>query len=271
MKRIAMILLALLLAVPALADTMAVVNCEEWVSLREKPDTKSARIAKVPLYAHVEDCELAENGFIRGSYDGDTGYILEKYLEPVEDNEAQTLLYQQVGDVAVSANIFNVDGGQVMKVDAVDNSGKDVWNLETPAIEPTELTPYDAFIAGTKDEPRLMLHTMGVGLESRDPVTGEVIWTLKDADVNLGAGNAHAVDEQGRMYISGYYGPDPVCIDMDGKVLWQASTGSDAIFWPYQITLTKEGVVTEYETMNEGSGRIVYDYGDGHILRIEQE
>lgn len=59
---------------------MYVVNCEEWVSLRAMPSTKSERMRKVPLYADVENCFYAGNGFILCEYDGAVGYILEEYL-----------------------------------------------------------------------------------------------------------------------------------------------------------------------------------------------
>ena len=65
---------------------MRVVNCKEFVSLREQRSTGSARLAKVPLGALV----LAfpekgqENGFIWCLYQDQYGYILAEYLEPVK-------------------------------------------------------------------------------------------------------------------------------------------------------------------------------------------
>ena len=61
---------------------MYVVNCEEWVSLRAMPSTKSERMRKVPLYADVENCFDAGNGFVFCEYDGAAGFILEEYLVP---------------------------------------------------------------------------------------------------------------------------------------------------------------------------------------------
>ncbi|MBQ7519316.1 MAG: hypothetical protein IJU12_03285 [Clostridia bacterium] len=71
MKRLVCLLLcaALMLgAAPALAagvsDVMRVVNCQEWVSLREAPETQSKRLAKVYLGELVTDCVASINGFI---------------------------------------------------------------------------------------------------------------------------------------------------------------------------------------------------------------
>lgn len=65
---------------------MQVVNCKEYVSLRETRSTSSARLEKVPLGALV----LAfpeygqENGFIYCFYHDQEGYILAEYLQAAE-------------------------------------------------------------------------------------------------------------------------------------------------------------------------------------------
>ena len=65
---------------------MRVVNCESFVSLREKPSTSSARLKKVPLGARVIAFPGAgeENGFLFCAYEDSYGYILSSYLAPVE-------------------------------------------------------------------------------------------------------------------------------------------------------------------------------------------
>lgn len=60
---------------------MEVVNCEEWVSLREGPSTKAERLMKVPLGARVSDAYHTDNGFVRCVYQGCEGFILWDYLE----------------------------------------------------------------------------------------------------------------------------------------------------------------------------------------------
>ena len=87
MKRIICItlFLALLLSmVPAMADevseVMQVVKCSDYVSLRETPDTKAKRLAKVHLGEYVIYCTEAENGFVHCIYKGYEGYILEQYV-----------------------------------------------------------------------------------------------------------------------------------------------------------------------------------------------
>lgn len=90
MKRFIALLLLLcmvLAAMPALADSgyignMEVVNCREWVSLREAPGTSAKRLVKVSLGAIVGNCRQVNNAWIYAEYDGYSGYILAEYLEP---------------------------------------------------------------------------------------------------------------------------------------------------------------------------------------------
>lgn len=81
-KKLASVCLALLLALSgasALADMMQVVNCENWVSMREAPDTSSDWVVRVPL-GDMVDALSYEGNFIYCTYNGYSGYILASYL-----------------------------------------------------------------------------------------------------------------------------------------------------------------------------------------------
>ena len=57
-----------------------VVNCKEWVSMREKPDTSFKRLTKVPLGAVVTSCVAWYGDYIYCEYKGYKGYISTAYL-----------------------------------------------------------------------------------------------------------------------------------------------------------------------------------------------
>ena len=64
-----------------------VVNCNEWISLREYPSTSARRLAKVPLGAIVkiyrgagEHYGSPYNGFYQTYYNGQWGWCLQEYL-----------------------------------------------------------------------------------------------------------------------------------------------------------------------------------------------
>ena len=94
MKRFAafvfLLCMVLLQHMPALADNeyignMEVVNCNEWVSLRQEPSTSAKRLVKVSLGAIVSNCEQLSDAWVYAEYDGYAGYIQARYLEPSDN------------------------------------------------------------------------------------------------------------------------------------------------------------------------------------------
>lgn len=61
---------------------MEIVNCNEWVSLRETPSTSAKQLVKVSLGSIVRNCYQVNDGWIYAEFDGYSGYILSKYLQP---------------------------------------------------------------------------------------------------------------------------------------------------------------------------------------------
>ena len=88
MKKLIACLLALLLCgASALAETemaakLTVVNCNEFITLREEPDTASAALARIPLRQWAISLGAEQNGFVRVGYQGQAGWALAKYLSP---------------------------------------------------------------------------------------------------------------------------------------------------------------------------------------------
>ena len=91
-KLTALLMLLCLLAsvVPASAEydyigDMEVINCNEWVSLREWPGTSADRLLKISLGSIVSNCEQINDEWIYAEFDGYSGYILAEYLTPAEN------------------------------------------------------------------------------------------------------------------------------------------------------------------------------------------
>ena len=61
-------------------DTMYVVNCNEFITLRTSDSTSAGEICKIPLGAAVSYVSTAGNGFYKITYNGYTGYALASYL-----------------------------------------------------------------------------------------------------------------------------------------------------------------------------------------------
>ncbi len=58
-----------------------VVNCTEWVSLRNGPSDSAARLAEVPLGAIVRACVQETESYVSCEYGGVRGYIASSYLK----------------------------------------------------------------------------------------------------------------------------------------------------------------------------------------------
>ena len=93
MKRVFAVLLFMLVAALCVqaeetGNYMKVINCEQWVSLREKPDAASMCLIEVPLSAIVENCRVKNKAFTYAEFGGMGGYIMSKYLEEVPMDRA---------------------------------------------------------------------------------------------------------------------------------------------------------------------------------------
>ena len=273
MKRMLLVLLVIALCIPcgALAEGMLkIVNCQDWVSLRSAPSTQAERLAQVPLGALVTgECDYYSD-FSYCSYNGVTGYILNEYLEDVA-------LYARVDNRTIIAERSYSDSGEIMEVVCLDAGGSECWERRFESPYYTELNCTDAFVAGTAQKPMLLVHVSGVGLTALDLYTGQERWTLDNDTINLGGSLSCAVAEDGTMYIGGYYGPDPVAISVDGKVLWQSSSvygeqdGYPLDFaWLYKLEFVPGGLLATYDMGmddqgTECGGEVVYSL-DGELL-----
>ena len=75
----------------------------------------------------------------------------------------------------------------------------------------------------------------------------------------------------GTLYIGGYYGPDPVAISADGRVLWQADCSAYSAQWMTSMELLENGISCWYGSMKddtgETTGTVTYDF-NGAITEV---
>lgn len=252
---------------------MTVVNCQEWVSLREWPDTSAERLARIPLGATVEKCAWYSDEFICCEYEGLVGYVLADYLADVapQDNlqlPGRVVMSETRGSHTVVATRDYSEDGEILYIVCVDNQRESAWTQVLRNSSVSELDGTDAFPGGTAERPLILAYNASEGLCALDFFTGEEQWLLSNDMVELGGCLSHAVAADGTMYIGGYYGPDPVAISTDGELLWQSASAHDA-YWMYDISIDEECIVAAYECIDghESSGRIGYDF-DGSELWV---
>ncbi len=245
--------------------SMRVVNCDEWVSLRDAPNQNAKRLAKVPLDAVVSFCIVETDDYCFCEYNGQTGYILRKYLEAAWLKEARTNYsgYRKISSDKVEGELLlefqheqlvvfithdRAGDGEAIWINAYLGGGVEpLWGYMSTCYPVGELDGVTAFMGGTAQDPKLLVYNSHVGLTMFDIWTGDTLWLLGTEECNLGSSITHAVRDDGTMYIAGYYGPDPVAISREGNVLWKADTGRDDLYWPFSMLLTEEGIYVWYE------------------------
>lgn len=112
MKRLFCALLALtalLAGSAALADMRVgdearVVNCNEYITLREEPSTSAAALARMPLGARVTVIRDDGSDFIYVHYGHEAGYALRGYLERTKDYEGRSV--SPSGEERYNVNLF---------------------------------------------------------------------------------------------------------------------------------------------------------------------
>lgn len=293
--------------------TMQVINCNEWISLREYPDVNSQRLARIPLGEYVYECRWYSDDFVYGCYNGQYGYMLTEYLTLIdavvdyvdddweayeedwdpygesrdpygddwefyeEDGEPHgyfnyaplpydslvengaVFLNYTVGNYTVVAGRM-YDTGEVLFVNCYVNGTEPLWGYVTGSDHITELCATEAFIAGTELEPRVAVYNSTSGFYMIDMITGEIVWQKECEDLELSGSICHGVDENGTMYIAGFYDTDILAMDADGAILWRANPENSDIYWPYEISIWDEEIVVSYESGNE-YGHYVVSYG----------
>ena len=212
-----LVLLASCAAVHAEGIDMRVTNCREWVSLRQKQDTSSRRLAKVPLGAVVTDCVADDFGFIRCTWQGQTGYILQQYLEPAGegfDLDNMTVLSalelgREVvdfsdGQYRVIVRLVPTEAGETLCAFVFREGGYGLISRLTATDSSfSQVSSLDAFIGGTEQE-RLLIWFTGESLEAYrigPNLAQNRVWQL---DLSNG-GISHGVDEDGTIYLIGYF------------------------------------------------------------------
>lgn len=81
---------------PSGNQTMYVVQCQEFITLRSAPSTKAAEITKIPLYSSVSYVGPAADGFSEVFYNGQHGYVLAQYLDEYEPQVATGVTYEVI-------------------------------------------------------------------------------------------------------------------------------------------------------------------------------
>ena len=106
---------------------MQVVNCQEWVSLRQEPDVNSARIDMVPLGTILQNCYDAGNDFYYVEYNGLSGYVHSDFLTEIASSRGElSAEYQE----EQNGYLFGMQGEWVSDTLVQENGTDMVYRLQ---------------------------------------------------------------------------------------------------------------------------------------------
>lgn len=188
--------------------------------------------------------------------------------EPAADDDAATA---KAVTAINTVTVQNQDDACTMTLTVTGcyEDGTEAWKYVSPNCCQTELDTV-GFVTATDDA--VYLYEQCVYVEGEDPEnhglialdrqTGAVKWSNTDF---TGANACFALSDDGVIYIGGYYGPDCVAIDKDGKTLWKYNNDLDC-YWLYDITLESDHLSLAFDASDSGEGRTIYIDLDGTYL-----
>ncbi|MBQ6232486.1 MAG: SH3 domain-containing protein [Clostridia bacterium] len=267
--------------------TMTVTNCNDWVSLREKASASSARLAKVPLGATVDQCIQTSDSFIYCHYRGIYGYIQSQYLtapginEPVIDypeivpqTDPQTdtavnsfnnipilpdyASFQQVGRNVVMETyqgytiiVQHVDNQfEEMLAVCYDLQNQPLWRLYAQSLEElSDVVQLDAFVAGTIEDPQLIWYINGLGFYSYSygPAL-QLRWFLpNEVGLNITDSITHTEDYDGSFFVA--FSNVLMHISPEGQLLWRTECEDSTLYWPVSIDIDENGISVFYDNV----------------------
>ena len=135
--------------------------------------------------------------------------------------------------VQISSERIDVDETHYkINFSAAAITGEQIWEYVTEENISAELDSA-GFLDITEDKVYIYDNGTVIALSA---FTGEELWR----NTEFTGGNAACItDEEGNLYICGYYGPDIMKIDPLGKTVYRIQTLDDQFYWPYQLDYIK--------------------------------
>ncbi len=161
-----------------------------------------------------------------------------------------------------------------MTVQALDASGSVMWEYTTPdspvgqcdSLQYLGMENGKVFITeiNVSDEPIVdMMSFSESRLRALSAADGSVVW---DNTEFHGAGASAVFDEDGNIYVTGYFGPDCMKVSKTGDTLWIVRSVDEDLYWVYDIDYENREVIISYEMNENGEGQKVRISADGEVL-----
>lgn len=178
-----------------------------------------------------------------------------------KEKATEDLVEEVDEDVATSDVTFEhvfKDGMESCVITCVDAAGDELWTVKPKAVEMTEL---DQFVEiGVYND--LYYYVDAAHVTALDLATGTQKWQVTYYNI-CPCEEAFDFDEEGNLFIAGYYGPDFVGISKYGEVLCAYETFSDDFWWPTVVTVADTKATIQFDgSFDDNGGEVVVDLTD---------
>lgn len=127
-----------------------------------------------------------------------------------------------------------------MKIQGIDRKGEQVWEHVAEGQMWTELDLITEI--GVYNELYYFVHNGNV--VTLDIATGDLVWK---SESSCGAGNSFIFDENYNLYITGFYGPDLLAMDKNGKTIFVLEDINEYC-WPYNLRFLDDVLCISFDS-----------------------
>lgn len=165
---------------------------------------------------------------------------------------------------------------ETLRAVCYDENGTALWQVSNASDALTELTQTYAFIAGTAQDPLLVIFVAGKGFHAYDiGPWSELRWQcVADEALAVSGGLSCQVDAGGNIYACGFSNSAPICIGPDGSLLWAAQNLRADVYNPWKLELSETGLNVYYNELTDYPGICnvaSYDMGGNQVQVFQQE
>lgn len=134
-------------------------------------------------------------------------------------------------------------------ITAYDESGAVIWSYQTQKYDAAQL---DRTSEITIHEDKYYFVEGGT-IKALSLAEGSLVWENTEFGGSPST-NSWDFDENGTLYISGFFGPDFFAVDKNGKTLKKIDMLSNDYYWPYELEYADGQVIVTLDGGPEGDG-----------------
>ena len=215
----------------------------------QKPQTESASSVseseEETAEEEIEDEEKKDEADMEEATASSSSESASSEEEPEEETTAEA--EEEAEEEKVPADqvffdgFYNDAGEETAKISGMTELGDELWTVQAGKYSPTQLLQCAAI--GVEND--MYYYIEGGSVVALDLTDGSVKWKNDEFG---GASPAWTFDEEGNLYLCGYYGPDLFVVTKDGKTRKRVDQFSQSYYWPYYIELTDDLINITYES-----------------------